>query len=144
MVSSSGTQCYHCGKLRLAKCCPHCRYYEINDGEMTVCQHCGGVFKHGRCFQCAWSGGPVSDADRREQKERGPVLGMFELDKMEQRLARKAVLLGVDPKLDGPVNDAVNHAFRQAHAAPFQTANWTSYFELVALAYIEGLAGDQI
>ena len=142
MVSSSGTQCYHCGKLRLAKCCPHCRYYEINDGEMTVCQRCGGVFRHSRCFQCAWSGEPVAKAERPERGRERAVLGMFELHKMEQRLARKAVALGIGAQLEGPVADAVDHAFAEAHEAPLQTASWTSSFELMATSYLESLAQE--
>jgi len=141
MASSSGTSCYHCGKLRLARCCPHCGYSVITYGDMTVCQRCGGVFTHGRCFQCAWSGEPFSDAVRRE---RGAVLGMFELHKMEQRLARKAVALGIGAQLEGPVADAVDHAFAQAHKAPQQTASWTSNFELMATSYLESLAQEQI
>lgn len=139
MQSSSGTQCYHCGKARLSRCCPHCGYHEIANGEIVVCQRCGGVFKHGRCFQCAWSGEPIADAKRRDQ---GTVLGMFELDKMEQRLARKASALGVDPRLEGPVGEAVNHAFARAHEARIQMLAWTPYFESVATEYLERLAKD--
>ena len=51
--ATSGTECYHCGKLRLVRCCPHCGYHDVVDDEMVVCQRCGGVFRHGRCFQCA-------------------------------------------------------------------------------------------
>jgi hypothetical protein len=141
MQSSSGTQCYHCGKLRLARHCPHCGYHDVAYDEVVVCQRCGGVFRHGRCFQCAWSGEPVLDA---AQRERRPVLGMFELDKLEQRLARKATVLGVDPQLEGPVADAVSHAFARAHQAPFRPANWISRFELMATEYLEYVARDQI
>lgn len=136
MQSSSGTQCYHCGKLRLSKCCPHCGYHEVAVGEIVVCQRCGGVFRHGRCFQCAWSGEPIADASRPDQDA---ILGMRELDKMEQRLARKAGTLGVDRQLEGPVTDAVNHAFAQAHEARAHMPAWTPYFESVATAYLERL-----
>jgi hypothetical protein len=137
MQSNSGTQCYHCGKLRLARCCPHCGYHEIAVGEIVVCQRCGGVFRHGRCFQCTWSGEPFPDVAHRDQDA---VLGMGELDKMEQRLARRASALGVDPQLDGPVGDAVNHAFAQAHKARIRMPAWTPYFESVAAEYLEHLA----
>ncbi len=140
MQSSSGTQCYHCGKLRLASCCPHCGYHEVAVGEIVVCQRCGGVFKHGRCFQCTWSGEPIADASRRDQ---GAALGMSELDKMEQRLARKAGTLGVDPRLEGPVREAMNHAFAQAHEARIQMSAWSTYFEAVATKYLERLAAKR-
>lgn len=143
MEYSSGTKCDHCGKLRLARCCPHCRYYEITSGEMTVCQRCGGVFKHNHCFQCAWAGEPVSKAERPKQGDKRSVLGMFELEKMAQRLARKAALLGLAARAGGPIDDAVDHAFVEAHEGSAQTQNWTGYFESVAVGYLERLAKDQ-
>jgi hypothetical protein len=109
-------------------------------GDMTVCQRCGGVFTHGRCFQCGWSGEPISDAARREQ---GGALGMFELHKMEQRLARKATALGVSAGLEGPVADAVEHAFTEAHDAPPEEVTWITRFELMATEYLEGVARNQ-
>lgn len=139
MQSSTGTQCYHCGKLRLSRCCPHCGYHEVARDEIVVCQRCGGVFKYGRCFQCAWSGEPIQDGSRRDQ---GAIMGMRELDKMEQRLARKAGALGVSPQIDGPVGDAVNHAFAQAHEARLKLPVWTPYFESLATTYLERLAQD--
>jgi hypothetical protein len=113
------------------------------DGEMTVCQRCGGIFTHCRCFQCAWTGEPVARSKGLNQRGERPVLGMFELHKMEQRLARKAVSLGIGAQLEGPVGDAVNHAFAQAHKAPLIPATWISRFELMATEYLEGLPDNQ-
>jgi hypothetical protein len=68
---------------------------------------------------------------------------MFELQKMEQRLARKATALGIGAQLEGPVGDAVNHAFAQAHEAPPEEATWTARFELMATEYLEVVARNQ-
>jgi hypothetical protein len=69
---------------------------------------------------------------------------MFELHKMEQRLARKATALGVGAQLEGPVGDAVNHAFARAHEAPAGAGTWTARFELMATEYLEDVARDQL
>lgn len=110
---------------------------------MTVCQRCGGVFKHGRCFQCAWSGEPVATVKRPKRKTERSVLGVFELEKMAQRLARKAVLLGIASHLEGLVDEAMCHAFVEAHEGSTQTEDWTCHFESVALDYLERLAEDR-
>jgi len=151
--------CQHCGARRVAKRCPHCGYYEIVVGEVTVCQRCGGVFKLGRCFQCGWGGKPVTERGPRSLQQGERVLDVFTLCAVRRRLADRALLLGLVDEhehhwyreaddwrdwrrsTDWLVDEAVDEAFRRAHEVGGSIRNWKGYFESVARRYLEEKAG---
>lgn len=154
LSSDSKRVCGHCRKLCLARRCPHCGYSIIVEGGEHICQRCGGVFRHDCCFQCGWTGEPVTEQERRTAHEEPRVLGQFEFESMERRLQRTATLLRIDGSYKdylepgvlsrdieaGCVHDATEHAFMAAHEVRAPVPDWIAYFESVATAYLQRLS----